>query len=381
MGYIVCLITNDYTQAENREEYSEVHYLLHCDMSDTDNIREIINALKEESLDISAIISFVDPYCDVAAKLAKEYGIGCFTGEAMSLMQNKLKSRETLKDTPYNPKYQIIDRENRAEDDTIRRMLPVVVKYIESNGSKDVYFCDNMEAYKKYTEKLFNIYPNGTLLVEEFLNGPQVIVEVLTVNRKVNIVAIIEQEITFINEHFIITGYNLVINYSLDFYEKLRIAVEKIIAKYGLENGPSHLEMRIVNGNWKLVEINPRISGAGMNQLLHIGLGFNLVEETLKLAMHQRINITPKFRRHTYAEYVILDKQGVLRRITGREQVLESPGVKYVYVKPKKGRLLTPPTSLGGRYAYVIAIGESKREARNNAKTAAAKIVFHLDET
>lgn len=127
-----------------------------------------------------------------------------------------------------------------------------------------------------------------------------------------------------------------------------------------------------------MIEINPRISGAGMNQIISIGFGINLVGETLKLAVGKKIDLGPKQFKHVFAEYVILEKAGILEKITGRNEVLSSPGVEFVYVKPRKGTYLSPPQSLGGRYAYVIATGATEKEARRNAKNAAEKIVFHL---
>ena len=136
--------------------------------------------------------------------------------------------------------------------------------------------------------------------------------------------------------------------------------------------------MRLVKGNWKLIEINPRISGAGMNRLLDIGYGINLVQETLKLALKKEVDLEPKHNKHTFAQYVTLDRSGILKKTTGKREVLNSPGVEYIYVKPRKGSYLSPPSSLGNRYAFVIATGSTEKEARWNAKSAAEKIVFHL---
>jgi biotin carboxylase len=283
-----------------------------------------------------------------------------------------------LKELEYNPKYQVVNKKDYKENQYIRELFPAVVKYCGSNGSKDVYYCENMNAYLKNCDKLFADFPNGELLVEEYLNGDQFIVEVLVKDRKVHIAALVEQEIQYLNEHFIITGYNLIINYARSYFEKLKRAVISIISRLGLENGPCHLEMRHVNNEWKLVEINPRISGAGMNKLLSIGFGFNLVEETLKLALKEKFNISPRFTKNSFAEYVILEDKGILQRITGRAEVINSPGIEYTYVKPRRGTLLSPPTSLGNRYAYVIATGKSEEEAKENAKLAAKKIVFHI---
>ena len=49
-------------------------------------------------------------------------------------------------------------------------------------------------------------------------------------------------------------------------------------------------------------------------------------------------------------------------------------------MKPRIGTKLTPPLSMGHRYAYVIAAGAIMEEAKILAKSAANKITFHLAE-
>lgn len=379
LGYFTCLFTNNPRQIFDRNSYPEVHIMQYCDLDNINAVRETIRYLQHNSLNIKAIVSFIDPYCGLAARLAKEFGVECFSYEAMEIMHNKLRSREVLKESPYNPKYLIITENNMEENErAVKRMLPAVLKYIDSNGSKDVYYCERYVDYLRNCERLFKEYPGGTLLLEEYLEGEQFIVEVLAVDGKVNIVAVVQQEIDYINNHFIITGYNLLTNYSRSYFEKLKKCTEDIVNIYGLKNGPCHLEMRLTQSGWKLIEINPRISGAGMNQMISIGFGINLVEETLKLATGKKVDLEPKHLKNTFAQYVILEKSGILEKITGKKEVLASPGVEYVYIKPRKGTYLTPPNSLGNRYAFVIATGSTEKEAKRNAKNAADKIVFHL---
>jgi biotin carboxylase len=378
LGYHTIVLTDNERQIQDRNSYPEIDSMLKCDFSEIDKIKEIINYLVIWQIDVRAIVSFIDPFCSVAAKLSNDYKLSNFSYDAMEKMQNKLLCREVLKNSIYNPKYKVLDKNNFDDYTGISRMLPVVIKYIESNGSKDVYLSNDLESYKQYVNRLFNQYKNCIILVEEFLDGKQYIVEAVAFNNKITIEAIIEQEIKFINDHFIITGYSLGIDYPDPFYNKLKRAVVEILELHHFENGPCHLEMRYVKGEWKLVEINPRISGAGMNQFLEIGLGYSLVEEHLKLSLNLSPNFKPRHEINTFAEYVILDREGILERITGRTQVMRSEGIKYIYIKPRKGTYLTTPTSLGNRYAFVIATGESKDIAMNNAKQAASKIKFHL---
>ena len=70
---------------------------------------------------------------------------------------------------------------------------------------------------------------------------------------------------------------------------------------------------------------------------------------------------------------------GTLLKVTGRNKATNQPGVREVYIKPRKGTLLTPPMSMGHRYGYVIASGDTSDEAKTNAINAASNIKFYLE--
>lgn len=378
MGYVTCLLTKNMDHIKHRDEFPEVTFMYYVDLDYLPEVRNAIATLKLQNHIIEAIISFVDPYCGLAAQLAEENRLESFTASALYKMENKLVTRETLSDTPYNPRYLVVNQKNQAIiDKSIKSMLPVVVKYVESNGSRDVYRCETYEEYRRYINTLFRMYPKGTVLIEELVDGPQVIVEVLVNQEEINIMAIIEQEIIINQNHFIITGYNLVIDDETEMYQQLKQDTIAIINQFGLKHGPCHLEMRYVNNQWKVIEINPRISGGGMNQMLLVGLGINVVKETLNLALEKSVDLNPKHKNYTYTKYVTINKSGIVSRITGKKQAMDSPGVQFIFIKPRRGKRLSPPVNLGNRYAFVIACGASQEEAKTNATQAAAKIQFH----
>jgi len=218
------------------------------------------------------------------------------------------------------------------------------------------------------------------VLVEQYLPGPQYLVETLTVDGEVHIAAIVRQEILFAGR-FIVTGYQIVLNEDGTFFRGLKDAVNAIVTAHGLRDGPCHLELRRSGGAWKLIEANPRISGGAMNLLIETAYGINLAKETLKAATGRQPDLGRKCGKEAFLQYVVVPEAGRLAKVTGRAMAQNSPGVRCVYVKPKKGSLLTTPTSMGHRYAYVIAIGDTPAEARRRAKAGAGCIQFHLRKT
>jgi len=382
LGYYTVLYTDKSKLFDKRDEFLDVHLMQLCDLNDIEKLKNNIIGLISMAIEICAIVSFVDRHCYTANLLAKEFGLNHFNIEAINNMQNKILSRQILSQTPYVPGYMVLsDTSNLSSLDEIDKFqFPYIVKSPNSTGSKDVYKINNKREFNKCVANLTNKNPNEPILIEDFLDGPQYLVEVVVYNNIVNIIAILQQEITYF-KHFIVTGYNLKFYINDKFYEKLKEAVSNIIKFHGLEMGTCHLEMRYVKEQWKLIEINPRISGGGMNRIIELGLGINLVKETLKLALGQKPNLQASKKQNIFAQYVTISNKGVLEKVTGKNKALNSNGVLEVYIKPKKGALLSPPLSMGDRYAYVIATGSNEKVATENAKNAASEIKFWISGT
>lgn len=377
LGYETVLLTNRVSQIRNQEAYQDVSKMVFCDVFDYTDLKENISQLQENGLEIETIISFVNSYGYIASLLADEFGVGCFTSEAIFKMHDKLLSRECIKHTPYVPWYKVLKRDYPDSIDEIYHRFPLILKKPNSTGSKDVYLVNTVNEYLDKLERLTNGYQDQ-VIVEQYIDGPQFLVESLVENKEIKIVAIVQQEINLYKGHSIVTGYQLKHDLDKEFEQSLREAVTEIILCHGMENGACHLELRYVNNQWKLIEINPRISGVAMNEFIFYGLGINLVEQTLNLALKKPLQLTPKYKMYTNAQYLVSLLSGKLLKVTGRKEALNEFGVIKVFIKPRRGTMIYPPTSMGYRYAYVIANGYSEHEAKINAKIAASKIKFHI---
>ena len=116
-----------------------------------------------------------------------------------------------------------------------------------------------------------------------------------------------------------------------------------------------------------------------MNRIIQEGTGINLIKETLKLFLGQDPYLEATKKTHVYAKFLTVNSRGRLIKVIGKTKALNYDGVKEVYVKPRKGAVLTKPYSLGDRYAYVIAIGDTPEQAKEIAIIASREIKFYLD--
>ncbi|KMY45614.1 hypothetical protein AC622_16455 [Bacillus sp. FJAT-27916] len=379
LGYYTVLFTKRSSFLENPSEFQDVHYMRLVNLDNIHELRREIQLLREKGLIIESIISFMDSYCYVASLLAEEYQVNPFSTEAIGNMKNKLYSRKMLAQSPFVPKYWVLNNESSIDDylSDMAPNFPLIMKSPQSTSSKDVFQVNDDNQLLQGQRALLKKFPDQPFIIEEYLPEPQYLVESVVVAGKVNIVAIFRQDIQH-QKRFIVTGYSLLLDSNEELYKSITSAVEDIIKLHGLTNGPCHLELRQKNDTWKLIEVNPRISAGAMNEMIVAGYGINLVKETLKLALGREPDFTKIFEKHLFTQYITIEDSGVLEKVTGQNRAKRSPGVLNVYVRPQKDAYLHPPLSMGHRYGYVMATGETEAEAIQNAKNAAAEIQFSL---
>jgi biotin carboxylase len=379
LGYLTIVFTDKEEKIKKREEYSDVHQLVLLDINNIDELKKQVRILQHKGNEIVAITSFVDPYVHTASLLADEFCHNYLSTDAIYIMENKEETRMFFSNEPYTPAFVLVDKDTPISLITLPDKLnyPVMVKGSKSSGSKDVIYAGNQEELKRNAAELRDKYPDETILIEEYIDGKQYLAEVIVFNGQMLRAALIEQEITR-GERFIITGYGVLAEVQPHLEESLGEIIQSITSLLEIKNGSFHIELRLVKDGWKLIEINPRISGGAMNRMIQVAFGYNLVEETLKILVGDTPSLEKKSNNFVFTQHVIIAQQGVLEKVTGRDKAMKSPGVVEVFVRPKKGTIVLPPMRMGHRYAYVMAVGGTMEEAKKLAKEAAKEIKFHL---
>ncbi|XXM72968.1 ATP-grasp domain-containing protein [Lysinibacillus sphaericus] len=348
------------------------------DLFEKEKLLLLIGGLEQKGRITAACVSFIDPFVSYAADISRELGLNCFTADALSLAENKAKVRNKLKNLDSAPFCSLYDHQPGIPEFAAGHedSFPLILKPAVSNGSKDILLVHTAAEMKNALLVLRKRYGEGTFLAEEYLEGPQYLIEIAVYKGELFIIAVIEQEW---NESFIITGYAYPAELTTAEQVSLCDSIQKIIEGIGLRQGSCHLEMRNVKGTWKLVEVNPRMSGGWMNEIIWTGTGINLLKEILKMHLGEKPDFNPAFRKNVYARCLTVNSVGKLLYIGGKERALKLEGVESVHLRLEKGRIVTPPRSMGDRYACIITSADTIFEAKGIARSASRKLIFYLD--
>ncbi|WP_252503369.1 ATP-grasp domain-containing protein [Sporosarcina sp. Marseille-Q4943] len=372
LGYAAILMTNRKEILRRRPGTAQIILM---DSLEKGIVREKIVQLIQSGYDIKVIISFVDPYVSMAAELSNEFCGSSISFKALQLMEDKMATRLTLENNRATCLFELIPIEPLKPSNI---KFPFIMKKTVSNGSKDIYYIENEIEFENNVQKLAKRKPGKQFIVEEFIEGPQYVIEVVVIEGIPIIVAVIQQEITQ-DYTFIVTAYDVVMEIDEEIYRSLWKTVTSIINEMGLQNGACHIEMRLSPNGWKLIEMNPRISGGAMNRMIEEAFGINLVQETIKLYLGEEPDLIRKKQQCVHTSYITISSTGYLLEIEGVEEAANCPGVADVFVKPSIGTIMMPPLSMGHRYGYVMAVGESTEEAKERAENAARLIKFYIE--
>ena len=222
------------------------------------------------------------------------------------------------------------------------------------------------EYSKKYSR-------SGDLVVEEYLEGPEVSVETLSLDGECHVIQITDKMTTGA-PYFVETGHSqpsmLPANIQLKIME-VAVAANRSI---GIENGPSHTEIKVTSEGPKIIELGARLGGDNITtHLVPLSTGVNMVECCIKIALGE----TPDYKTKHYKASAIRyleSKEGVIQKIEGVQNAGKIEGIKQISIVHGVGEHIKQVRSSVDRIGFVIAQADSAVEAMKKCENAIKEI-------
>lgn len=253
-----------------------------------------------------------------------------------------------------------------------------IVKPADNAGSRGVILLN--EGKMPTEEKLQQTYEyskansrNGMVMVEEYMTGPEVSVEALTVNRETTIITITDKFITP-PPYFVEIAHSEPSRLDEETQEQIRQVTKQALKAIRLINGPSHTEIKVTKDGPKIVELAARLGGDFItSKLVPLSTGVDLVGNSVLLATGGEVDLTPKHENGA-AIHFLPGEEGIIDQITVDDNVYDLEGIKEVSLYKKAGDTVHGTRSSNDRLGHVIAIGETAEEALKRAKKALSYI-------
>ncbi len=276
-----------------------------------------------------------------------------------------------------HPWYYIIDCEDALDFTQIT--YPCISKPTDNSGSRGVMVANDETELRGALQWSFNKSRGGKIIVEEYMQGPEVSVEVMVLNGVPHILRITDK-LTTNAPHFVEMGHNQPSLLSDETQKQIRELASKAVLSVGILNGPAHVEIIVTETGPKMVELGARMGGDCITtHLVPLSSGIDMVEATIDLALGYTPDIATKFTGGAAIRFMDAPV-GMITEIAGVEKAKEIPGVIEVSFTKGIGAYHKGVSGGSGeRIGFVIAQAADATKAIEIAEKALATIKIVTD--
>lgn len=258
-----------------------------------------------------------------------------------------------------SPWYELVNIKEELKNTSERITYPCIIKPTDNAASRGVALVHNAkELISTYVYSKEQSH-SGQVIVEEYMVGPEVSVEVLTYNGKPHVLQITDK-ITSGAPHFVEIGHNQPSQLDVEIKEEIRDVAVRAVKALGIETGPAHVEIIVTKDGPKIVELGARLGGDCIaSHLVQLSTGIDMLRETITVLCGGEPDLTPKYEKSASIRFLTSDKPGVFDCLVGEDEARNVSGVIEVSEIMKHGDLIESVRSSDDRVAYVVSQAEN----------------------
>lgn len=311
-----------------------------------------------EKYGIDAIVTAAtDKPLVMMARLAEKYGFPFYSVETAQWSTDKfqMKERFELGGVPH-AQGRLISKVEEAEG----LVFPVIVKPRDNSGSRGVKLCRDKNELQISIDEALENSKLDTVLVEEFIEGPEYSIESLHHDGKSEVIQFTEKKTTEF-PYNVELGHIQPANISDENKQKIREIIAKIGKALNFENCPSHTELKINDRGIFVIETSPRLGGDYITSTLtSLSTGVNLEDELLKISLGETINPQPKAVQYSGVRFFSFEEGSVIKHAPNEEFVKGWPHVVDFSFALKEGDKVNRITSSLNRYGQLILQADNR---------------------
>lgn len=311
------------------EKYSEVR-IEKIDTGNKEKIIEFCNSLIKSGDIISAITSTSEYYIETVADIAQYFNLPGANPNAVKICRDKYLQYKTLREAGINvPDTIVVNKKEEITDILSTVNFPIVIKPVEGSGSVGVQLCDDYSTAFNAIDKLLSIKTNergievdNRVLIQSFIFGKEYSAEVFDGK----IIGITKKYLSNL-PYFIETGHDFPANLNDNILLYIEREINKVIKSLNMVWGACHIEFKMFDNQLYLIEVNPRLAGGFIPQIVKYATEIDLIECQLKKASNLSININNKDKGRYGIRFIIPEGNGY---INGFENNIVDDGILEV---------------------------------------------------
>jgi biotin carboxylase len=256
-------------------------------------------------------------------------------------------------------------------------VVPSVVKAPDRQGQRGLTFVRADEELAPAIDAAVEASRNGTYIVEEYVDGPEVTVQAVSVDGVFHPLLVTDR-LTADPPAF---GVALAHVWPCVYQTQAAIeAARAAAAALCVRNGPTYTQVRLGTDGARVVELAARLGGGHDAELVEAvtGISLNALALDFALGIEPCVYQTQTLHGGGCVLFLVAP-EGRLLEVEGREAAHAVEGVLDVRLYRQRGHVFGPLLRGADRAGAVIAVGDDREQALERARAAADEIRFRVE--
>jgi biotin carboxylase len=262
----------------------------------------------------------------------------------------------------------------------IERGRNLVIKPVDSRGSRGVQRVAQVEDLTKAFMLARSHSPTDRVMVEEYLDGPQVSTESVVIDGRCFTPGFSDRNYEYLDTYapfFIENGGDLPSHLPGDIQAKVKDVVARAAAALGVTSGTVKGDIVVHNGEPYVIELAARLSGGFFcTREIPLNTGVDFIGCAIRIALGEPVSaeeLEPQALTSVVQRYAF-PKPGRVVSVGGAEEARSVAGIAEVVVTAKPGDVIPPAGDKRPSAAMVLATGSSREAALTAANDALSRL-------
>jgi len=369
LGLVVIGVDKDF----NAPAFKIADYKINVSIKNTDTI---IAQLKKY-LPIHGVFTLATDFPVSVSKIAKKFKVSAIPVKSALNASNKILMKKKFNDFKVStPSYKVVSSLLNFYKELINFKKDFIIKPSIGRGSRGVYLL-NTEMKKSYLKKFFmkSYYESEQrkVIIEEFLNGPQISTEGFFYKRKYKTIAYADRNYSNLSKtkpYILENGGSMPSTIDNKIKEDIDKLIKKACNAININWGTIKSDIVIHKNQPYIIELAARISGGYMaSHSIPLIYNFDLIKYSIKECCNLKNNI-PKIQRKTklyMCQRFLFAKTGKIKMIRGINKIKKNKKIYFYNFYVKNGKYQKKIQSHSDRSGMIIAFSKSLKNAIREA--------------
>ncbi len=295
-----------FSMIDGKVDDSKVDYFHEINIFDKDGIVAIC-----KEIGVDGVVATTELSVPITAYVANKLGLLGNAVEVAEVITDKYRNRECIKNLTdlLSPKY--VEASSIEDIITSDIPYPMILKPVCLGGKRGITVVNNEDELAsafEYATSFFRAGVKPQIIAEQFLvGGMECSVESISFKGHHTIVQITQKDSSGA-PHCVELGHHQPAPLSEELWDKVVRGVSSGLTAIGVENGPCHTEVKIIDGKVYLIEFNARPGGGHIWwPMVELSTGFDIIAAVAQAATGELkpIDVTTFKHRHSGLYYVV----------------------------------------------------------------------------